>query len=259
MANTKIKCKYCTKNFNNLDDYAAHMEKSHYDMIPVGMSPRQYVYILKTGKTSGTCVICKNPTKWNDRTNKYHRFCENPKCKEAYIKIFRKRMMDKYGKITLLNDPEQQRLMLAKRKISGVYKWSDYKHSFTYTGSYERSFLEFLDKIIDFDPEDIITPSPHNYFYMYNDKRCFYFPDAYIPSLNLEIEIKDGGDNPNTHPKIQEVDKEKERLKDEILKSSSIPFNYLKIVDKKNIKFLKYLDEAKDREINNNTKKIVML
>lgn len=259
MSNKRIKCKYCEKIYPDLDTYASHMEKSHNDMIPPDISPRQYVYILKTGKTHGNCVICKKETKWNEKTNKYHRFCENPECKEKYRETFKQRMMDSYGKVHLLNDPEQQRIMLARRSISNVYTWRNYKHTTLYTGTYELSFLEWLDKILEFDPEDIIGPSPHNYYYIYESKRHFYFPDFFIPSLNLEIEIKDGGNNPNNHHKIQEIDKEKEKLKDSVISSKSIPFNYLKIYNKDNKVFLKYLDEAKRREANNDLKKIVMI
>lgn len=258
MSSRLMKCKFCNFIVPNLDEYASHMEKKHDDMIPKDMPSRQFVYILKTGRENGSCVMCSSDTKWNPKTNKYNRFCENPKCKEKYVTIFRNRMMDKHGKITMLNDPEQQRIMLANRKISGTYMWTDHKHQFSYTGTYEHDFLEFLDKVMNMDPNDIMTPSPHNYFYTYDGKRHFYFPDMFIPSLNLEIEIKDGGDNPNTHPKIQAVDKVKEQLKDEVVSSDRNPFNYLKVTNKSHIMFLKYLDEAKKRETENNTKKIVM-
>ena len=45
-------------------------------------------------------------------------------------------MVGKYGKTTLLNDPEQQKKMLANRHISGEYEWTDGNIK-TYTGSYE--------------------------------------------------------------------------------------------------------------------------
>ena len=77
--------------------------------------------------------------------------------------------------------------------------------------------------------------------------------------MNLEIEIKDGGDNPNNHPKIQNVDKEKERLKDNLMKSRGIPFNYVKIVNKDHKRFLEFLEEAKVRTLNNDDTKIIMI
>lgn len=260
MSAKKEKCKFCSQFFINLDEYASHMEKKHCDMIPRNMTARQYVYVLKTGRLHGDCVMCKKPTTWNEKTNKYNRFCNDPKCKEKYREIFKKRMTDKYGKATLLDDPEQQRKMLQNRKISGYYQWStNSRYKVAYTGSYERSFLEFIDKVMDFPPEDIMAPSPHNYVYIYNGEKHFYFPDFFIPSLNLEIEIKDGGDNPNMHQKIQEVDKVKEKLKDEVMISKSNPFNYLKICNKNHIMFLRYLDKAKQQELNEDKRKIVMM
>lgn len=255
----RINCKHCSEFFYSIDDYASHMEKNHAEMIPKDMKVRQYIYFLNTGKTHGDCVVCKSPTKWNDATNKYHRFCENPKCKEIYREEFKRRMIGKYGKITLLDDPEQQKLMLARRRISGTYRWSDMKHESTYTGTYELEFLRFLDEVMNFNPEDVMTPSPHTYYYYYDGKRRFYIPDLFIPSLNLEIEIKDGGDNPNNHPKIQNVDKEKERLKDNLMKSRGIPFNYVKIVNKDHKRFLEFLEEAKVRTLNNDDTKIIMI
>jgi hypothetical protein len=148
--------------------------------------------------------------------------------------------------------------MLAARSISDVYVWSDRVHKFPYTGTYERSFLEFLDAF-EFSPEDLMAPSPHTFYYMYEGKKHFYFPDFFIPSLNLEVEIKDGGDNPNMHHKIQDVDKVKEKLKDEVLSSKSIPFNYIKIVNKDNKAILQYLEIAKKYELEGMTRKIVML
>lgn len=260
MASNKfIKCKFCSKLLQDEEKYANHIELKHPDMIIPGMVPRQFVYYLRTGKTHGNCVMCKEPTKWNPNTNKYNRFCENPKCKEEYREQFKKRMLDKYGKITLCNDPEMQRKMLAARRISGEYRWStDPRYKVQYTGTYELDFLIFLDRIMRYEPGDIMMPSPHTYFYIYEGKKHFYIPDCYIPSLNLEIEIKDGGSNPNNHPKIQQVDKVKERLKDEIFLSKDIPFNYLKIVNKDYMIFFRYLELAKKQELAGITKKIVM-
>lgn len=253
-----IKCKFCGKVFPDTDSIAAHLEKAHIDMIPPDMDSYQFYYYMKTGRTHGNCVMCKQPTSWNPKTKKYKRFCDNPKCKLAYRDMFKKRMIGTYGKITLLNDPEQQKKMLANRNISGIYTWSDGSKKLPYTGSYELSFLEFLDKIMDFPSSDVMAPSPHTYIYKYDGKDHFYIPDFFIPSLNLEIEVKDGGDNPNMHHKIQEVDKEKERLKDQVMKTNSNQFNYLKVVNKQNEIFLKYLELAKKKFAVNDNSPIYM-
>lgn len=91
--------------------------------------------------------------------------------------------------------------------------------------------------------KDIIGPSPNTYVYIYEGKEHFYIPDFYIPDLNLEIEIKDGGDDPNKHPHMQ-VDRAKEKLKDEMMiKNPSV--NYFKVVDKKYDDFYKFLLDCK--------------
>ena len=252
----RIYCKFCDFFCYEADDYVSHLEKHHDEMIPEDMTPWQFSYYLRTGKTHGNCVICKGKTSWNEKTHKYNRLCGKQKCTDAYKKIFQNRMIGKYGKTTLLNDPEQQKKMLANRKISGEYTWRDHVHKSTYTGSYEKSFLEFLDQILDFDPTDVMTPSPHTYWYEYEGKKHFYIPDMFIPSLELEIEIKDGGDNANKHPKIQAVDKVKEALKDEVMMKNQ--FNYIKIVNKENDKFLDFLDTAKEQVFNKVQKPIYM-
>jgi uncharacterized protein YwgA len=67
-------------------------------------------------------------------------------------------------------------------------------------------------------------------------------PDFYIPDIKLEIEIKDGGDNPNMHHKIQAVDKEKERLKDKVLVKQH-EYHYIKVVNKKYDKFIELVNK----------------
>lgn len=253
----KIVCKLCDTHFGGVDEYVAHLEREHFDEIPTDMTPWQFFYFQKTDKTHGNCVMCHKETGWNEVTHKYNRFCTNPACKEKYIKEFRQRMIGKYGKITLLNDPEHQKKMLAHRSISDIYTWrNNPRYKNTYTGTYELSFLQFLDDL-GFDPEDVISPSPHTYYYEYEGNRKFYIPDFFITSLNLEVEIKDGGDNPNNHHKIQNVDKMKEQLKDNVLKSNTV-FNYIKIVNKENMKFFAFLEEAKRRFYTNDTSLIFM-
>ena len=262
MSNKKIfKCAFCSDVMKDIQQYADHIESEHEEQMIPGMYPRQFIDWMQTKRISGSCIVCKAPTEWNPKTNKYYRFCPNPNCKTEYKLMFNKRMIGKYGKTSLLDDPEHQRKMLANRSISGTYQWSDHnpKHVFQYTGNYERDFLIFLDYNMGFDPTDLMSPSPHTYYYIYEGEKHFYFPDFFIPSLGLEIEIKDGGDNPNMHPKIQRVDKEKERLKDEVMTSKGCPFDYIKIVNKDHKRFLEYLDRAGERALHNGNEKIVLL
>ncbi len=252
-----IHCAYCDDVFDNITNYAKHMEAEHSDLMIPGMSGQQFIYYLKTKKTHGTCIVCKKPTKWNDVTGKYHRFCDNPRCKEKYREEFKKRMIGKYGKVHLLNDVDVQKAMLANRRISGEYMFHD-GSKIPYTGTYEKNFLIFLDTILEFPSSDIMSPSPHHYYYMYEGKESFYFPDFYIPSLNLEIEIKDGGDNPNGHHKIQAVDKVKEQLKDTAVKLAKIT-SYLKLINKNNEPFLKFIMKHRINQINGKDELIYMI
>lgn len=242
--------------YKTLGGWSEHMHRHHPDEIPEGFTDLQYFYYTITGKKSGACVQCHKPTDWNEATGKYNRYCNNPKCKEQYCKVAKKRMIDKYGKIHLLNDPEMQRKMLSNRKIAGTYTFSDGSGKVPYVASYEKDFLITMDTVLGFKATDIMSPSPHNYVYMYEGKPHFYIPDFYIPSLNLEVEIKDdqNGPNANKHPKIAAVDRVKEALKDDIMaKNKSI--NYFKVMDKSYTDFFKYVLELKeciDDDLKNN-------
>lgn len=228
------KCPSCGMKYKSLTTWGNHVSVHHPECIPQGWSYARYYYYILTGKKNGSCIVCKQETDWNEATQKYERFCKNPECKAKYREMFKNRMMKKYGKTTLLNDPEQQRKMLANRRISGKYTFMN-GVQVGYVGTYEKDFLVMLNTFLQFDPNDLMMPSPHTYEYNYknpNDKehegKHFFIPDAYIPSLNLEIEIKQ---STNTHPKLLRIDKVKELQKDELMKS--IPtVNYIKIVDK---------------------------
>ena len=253
----RMRCPFCDAISADASRLVSHIEREHSGSIPPNMTPTQYVYYLKTGKDHGTCVMCGKPTSWNESTGKYNRFCNDPKCKEKYREIFKQRMINRYGKTTLLNDPEQQKKMLKNRKISGVYLWRDHVHKTPYTGTYELDFLRFLDECLEMDPEDVMAPSPHTFYYVYNGEKHFYIPDFFIPSLNLEIEIKT---HENMHHKIQAVDRVKEQLKDQVMEGNKNTFDYLKIADKNYMVLLDYFQACKERTLSDpNSGKIVMV
>ena len=229
MAKSIFKCKICNEKYTSLEGLYSHIEEEHSALIPPDMSVEQYYYYLKTGREHGSCVVCKGKTPWNPKTKKYHRFCGDPDCKAKYKETVDQRMIGKYGKVNLLNDPDHQRKMLMNRSISGHYDFDGV--SKPYVGSYELDFLKTMDLFLNWDPKDIEMPSPHTYYYEYNGEKHFYIPDAFIYSLGLEIEIKDGGNNPNMHHKIQDVDKEKERLKDEVMHNQKL-HHYIKLTNK---------------------------
>ena len=250
MAKYIYKCPFCDNKYIAVDKQKQpdakkalyeHMDKEHQDQLKAlsGISPAQAYFNLKYGKTHGNCVMCKKPTEWNESVERYNRFCSD-KCKDAYCKQFKARMKQKYGKEHLLNDPNQQKKMLSHRSISGTYTWHDGSGKLSYVGSYEHEFLEFLDLVMNLECKDVMAPAPQVFKYKYKEKEHFYIPDFYIVSLNLLVEIKDGGDNPNMHHKIQDVDKVKEELKDEAMAKQK-QFDYIKVTDKDYSIFLNHL------------------
>lgn len=238
-----VTCPICKRKYINKLATYSHIETAHKDVLPEGMSGGEYYYRAIHGR-GGRCVVCKKETLWNYKTNKFSRFCQNPKCKEKYKATFRKRMIGKYGKPHLADDPEQQKKMLAGRKISGKYQWSDGSGEIVYTGSYELDFLQYIDAVLNFDFNDINAPSPHTYTYKYENKDHFYIPDFYIESLNLEVEIKASD---NKHHKIVAVDHVKEKLKDDVMRSQKV-FNYIKIYDKDYTEFNKLIMILKEKD-----------
>lgn len=233
-----FRCPFCPSKYINKIALYNHIEKDHVIQLQ-GLSPAQIYFNYKYKKTSGKCIVCGKPTKFNESTERYERI-DSEKCKVRYREIFKERMIKKYNKETLLNDPEIQKKMLANRKISGVYKWSKGDYKFVYTGSYEKDFLEFLDIFMNLEPSDIFAPAPQIFEYKYNGKKHFYIPDFYIQSLNLLIEIKASNNN---HYRLRDI--EIEKIKDSIINKTS--YNYFKVMDKKYDDFFDYLIKLKNK------------
>lgn len=231
------KCTICKFTHKDKQTMGKHYQLKHRDSIPDNMSGYQWFYYLLTGKDRGSCIICKQNTEFNEVTMKYSRFCPNPECKNKYREEFKNRMIKKYGKIHLLNDPEKQKEMLANRRISGHYDWHDKSVRIPYTGSFELDFLKFLDIQLNWNSNDIMFPSPHVFTYEYNGTSHFYIPDGYIPSLNLQIEIKDGGGALN----INKDSRAKDVIKDELMRSMHTYFSYIRIDNKNYTEFIKLI------------------
>lgn len=192
----KYACPFCGKKYYR-DKLISHINRNHDDELPLNYTAYRMVYDVVNNKQGhGTCTVCGKPTQWNEKRQKYNRLCGDPKCAKKVKEIYQKRMMRVYNKVHLLNDPEQQEKMLAHRRISGKYKWSDGKE-FTYTGQYEKNLMEFLDKVMNYKSDEIVAPGP-TLEYEFNGKKHHWITDFLILPYNLIIEVKDGGSNPNT-------------------------------------------------------------
>ena len=248
----KVRCPICeTKTyFKDRQSLITHISKKHKSLIPEGWEASRYENFLRTGKTHGTCMVCKKDTEWNPTTNKYAKVCKDPKCKETLAKKAEENMIKKTGmtKSERMKQPDVQRNMIYSKHTSGCHETED-GHKIWYDSSYGKEFVELLDDYLNLDMSDVFGPSTNEYTYIYDGKPHMYIPDYRIQSLNLEVEIKDGGDNPNNHPKIQAVDKKKEEEKDKVMyklqKEGKI--HYIKIVNKDYREFFQLLMQLREK------------
>lgn len=222
----KYKCPYCEERLAR-DKLSSHIEKKHSEMISDEFSANRIAFNTINKKLTGRCVQCGNETKWNEDNIRYDRFC-SMKCKDAYVKIAKSRMVNKYGKEYLLDDPDHQNKMLSNRRISGTYT-SSKGEVFTYVGSYEKKLLEFEDIVLGLTALDIVTPGP-TIKYKFKGENHFWITDQYIAPFNLVIDVKDGGDNPNNR-EMPEY-RAKQDAKEKAIKDLGT-YNYIRLTDNK--------------------------
>lgn len=221
----KYKCPYCSKSFKR-KDMSNHIEDKHEDLIPKEMTPLQITFNTVNHKDGGKCTECGGDAPWNEDKGRYDRICNKKSCHDSYVKTMKSRMIKVYGREHNLNDAQVQTKMLSNRKISGTYIWSD-GTKFSYCGSYEKSLLEFLDKVMKCKSEDIITPGPIIDYYFEGEKHQWITDLYYIP-YNLCFDVKDGGNNPNNRP--MEEYRSKQDAKELAIKEQG-KYNYIRLTD----------------------------
>lgn len=240
----KYKCPYCESRLVRTD-LAKHIEKKHADMIPSGedWTAARVAFNTINKKTTGSCIICRKETKWNEDKQRYERICESNACKEKYKKLCADRLMKSRGvtKEELLNDPEFQNKMLNSRKISGTYKFSD-GGTVSYVGSYEKKFLEFMDVFLHIKSTDIQAPGPV-IDYTYCGQQHKWITDFYYVPYNLVLDIKDGGNNPNNRD--MKSYREKQNCKEKAIASQGM-YNYLRLTDNQFDQLIEIMLELKE-------------
>jgi hypothetical protein len=229
--------KYEGRTFMTKDALYTYIERTKKDqMASLGWDdPARFWFYVKYGKTKGTSVISGKETAWNPVTERYERFA-NEEEKQAYREQFKQRMMKKYGKTHITDEPEQQKKMLRSRRITNAYKWRDGSVT-EITGTYEEHFLHFLETVYGFSSTQITEPPA--IYYKDNGEVRFYLPDFYIPSLNLIVEIKGA----NEH--YQKRDEYKEKLKEDATRAEG--FDFIQVNDKMYTNFNVYF---KDKVLN---------
>lgn len=240
----KFNCCYCNERFY-AKELPKHIDKKHDDLLPDDYTAYRMAYDIINHKDGhGNCTICKKPTKWNEKRQKYERLCGNPKCAQEVRETYKKRMLRVYNKIHLLDDPNHQEKMLAHRKISGTYKWSDGKE-FTYTGQYEKKLMEFLDHTMEYKSSEVLAPGPI-LEYEYKGKKLHWITDFLLIPNNLIIEVKDGGDNPNK--RSMPVTREKTLAKEKMITNMG-KYNYLRLTNNDFLQLFQMLAELKANSI----------
>ena len=239
----KYKCPYCEERHerNKLID---HVEDVHEDLIPEGQTPTQVVFNSINKKTHGTCVVCKKPTEWNEKAGKYNRLCNDPRCREKLREEFKENAMNARGTYNFAADPKFQEKMLKGRKISSTYTFTD-GGKVDYVGSYEKKFLEFIDKVMNIESKDIIAPGP-TIAYTYNGEVHYWITDFYYVPANVVLDIKDGGKNPNNRP-MEEYRQKQKAKEDAIIQMKK--YNYLRLTDNNFSQFMEILAELKIRAL----------
>lgn len=213
----KYSCPYCDEKMTR-GDLVEHIQDEHEMMIPQGYSAARVVYDHINGKNYGTCFICGDKVyEWDDKLWRYKNLCNKKSCRDA---VHKKALSNN------LNDPEKQKLMLQNRKISGEYTFSDGQKR-SYTGSYEKKTLQFMDKVMNISADDIVTPGPTFDYWYKGEKHAWITDIFYIPAM-LVIDVKDGGDNPNNRP--MESYREKQIEKEKAIQRDG-KYNYLRLTN----------------------------
>lgn len=224
----KYKCPYCGKSKERIS-LVQHIEDEHSDLIPIGYTPMRIAFnSINYGNLdyAGKCTECGGPTRWDENKGRYDRQCGKKSCHDSFVKKFEENMIRTKGVSRITKSVDGQEMMLARRKISGRYRFQDGGIR-TFTGSYEREALKFMDGVLNCKSDDIMTPGP-TMNYSFNGQNHYYIPDIYYIPYNLIIEVKDGGDKPNNRDmpeyRAKQIAKEKHIV-------DNTNYNYLRLTN----------------------------
>lgn len=248
------KCPFCNKKYNR-NNLVRHVENKHDEMIPENFTALRLIFNYINKKPQdyhGKCTECGRATPWDENKARYNRQCNDPACKASFIKKFEDNMIKRHGVSRISSTTEGLEKMLANRKISGKYKFKNGKEK-TYTGSYEKKALEFMDQVLNINPDDILAPGP-TLEYIYDNKKHIYITDFYYQPYNLIIEVKDGGKKPNNRnmPEYRAKQIAKEEY---IIKNTS--YNYLRLTDNDFSQLLSVFMDLKMELVENTLKRVI--
>lgn len=248
-------CPFCNERHLTRENLVNHIADNHEDELPEEFTPLRYTFNYVNRKPieyHGVCTECKRETPWDEKVGRYKRQCGRKECHESYLKKFENNMLRTMKVKRISQTVEGQEKMLANRKISGVYKFKNGKEK-GYTGKYELHCLEFLDKIMNIDPDDLMSPGPILY-YPYQGSEHPYIPDFYYQPYNLLIEVKDGGNNPNKKSmpdtRARQIAKEKFVIK-------NTNYNYIRLTGDDLSQLLSIFADLKMKMVENSGERVI--
>lgn len=247
-------CPYCGKRFLR-DKLVIHIDDNHEDEIPKDFTATRLVYHIVNKRPynyHGKCTECKGPTPWDENKGRYDRQCGKKSCHDSYVAKFEANMRRTRGVTRISQTDEGQRKMLANRRISGEYRWSDGTIK-TYTGRYEKDALEFMDQVMNLKSTDLIVPGP-TLEYTLDGETHMYIPDMYYQPYDLIIEVKDGGSNPNNR-NMPEYRKKQIAKEEHIIKNTT--YNYIRLTDNDLSQLLKVFLDLKMQFVDTSMDRVV--
>ena len=138
------------------------------------------IILPETHKKAVEKSMSKESIEKREKTNKEKLGVDNPMKSKLIYDKFKKTNLKKYG----CEFPAQNPEIFLKTQKSGL-KIKQYKN-INYQGTYELDFLKKMDTLGLLQNLAEIEPIE----YIFENSKHFYFPDFFIPSLNLIIEIK---------------------------------------------------------------------
>lgn len=243
--NNFLICEECGRLCKNLKSLGCHIIKFHK------IKPQIYYDKWIKEDNENICKKCEKPTAFMNLGLRYMQFCSKKCSRNSFEtqekeritnfkrygveycwqnKIIRNKVqiasektcMIKYG----VKNPTQNNNIFQKQQINSYCSKKYRNTNINYRALYEFDFLEnFYNIFLD------VQNSP-SVKYKFQGKNKVYFPDFYIPSLNLVIEIK------NSYL----VEKDKEQIEAKEKATIANGFKYIMIVNKNYNEFNKLVN-----------------
>lgn len=249
------KCPFSCNNKYEREKLVRHVDNKHQDELPEGFSALRYVFHYVNNKPleyHGRCTECKGPTPWDENVGRYKRQCGKQECHDSFVRKFEENMVKKTGHKRVTETQKGLEEMLKKRKISGKYTFQNGKQK-EYVGTYEKKCLEFMDKVMNIDPDDILAPGP-TLEYILDGKKHYYITDFYYQPYDLIIEVKDGGDNPN---KRNMPEYRKKQMAKEKFIIDNTDYNYIRLTNNDMSQLLAVMADLKMQLVDGSNDRVI--